>query len=213
MIYQDTADEHSVSKGKKMLDWLYDKAVDGVAGFSSAEDMANDYMKRSGSTVDQANALIRWQNAKAGTSGLVTGLGGLVTMPFAVPANITSVLLVQLRMIAAIAHIGGHDVHDDRVRTLAYVCMLGSGANDVFKKAGIDLGKRLTTKFIKNMSAEIIKAINQKVGIRLVTKFGEKGVINLGKAIPIVGGVISGSADAWATNVIGNVARDAFVAA
>jgi hypothetical protein len=32
---------------------------------------------------DCANSLIRWQNAKSATSGFVTGLGGLITMPIA----------------------------------------------------------------------------------------------------------------------------------
>jgi uncharacterized tellurite resistance protein B-like protein len=54
--------------------------------------------------------------------------------------------------------------------------------------------------------------INRAVGFRLVTKFGTKGVVNLGKAIPLVGGVIGGSIDALSTNKIGNVARDCFVA-
>ena len=46
---------------------------------------------------------------------------------------------------------------------------------------------------------------------RLVTKFGEKGAINLGKAVPLVGGIIGGSFDSITTNTIGNVARDTFI--
>ena len=64
---------------------------------------------------------------------------------------------------------------------------------------------------LKNMSRSVITEINKKVGFRLFTKFGEKGVINLGKAIPVIGGLISGTLDAVATNTIGNVARDTFI--
>lgn len=39
-------------------------------------------------------------------------------LPVAIPANISSVLYIQLRMIAAIAIMSGHDVKDDKVRTL-----------------------------------------------------------------------------------------------
>ena len=42
-------------------------------------------------------------------------------MPVAIPANISSVIYVQLRMVAAIARIGGYDPSDDEVRTMAYV--------------------------------------------------------------------------------------------
>ena len=61
------------------------------------------------------------------------------------------------------------------------------------------------------MSAQVIKEINKKVGFRLLTKFGEKGVINLGKAIPVIGGLIGGTLDAVSTNTIGNTARDTFI--
>ncbi|WP_252183585.1 hypothetical protein [Rossellomorea vietnamensis] len=37
----------------------------------------------------------------------------------------------------------------------------------------------------------------------MVTKFGEKGVVNLGKAVPLVGGFIGGTVDGIGTNIIG----------
>ena len=52
---------------------------------------------------------------KCGTSGLVTGLGGLITLPVAIPANISSVMYVQMRTIACIAKMGGYDVTSDQV--------------------------------------------------------------------------------------------------
>lgn len=86
----------SESKIMQALDWAYDKAVNGVTGLDSASELAEDYMKNGESRVDMANSLIRWQNTKAGTSGFLTGLGGLVTMPLTIPANITSVMFVQI---------------------------------------------------------------------------------------------------------------------
>lgn len=195
----------------KALDWGYDKAVNGVPGLDSAEELADSYMKRGGTPAEQANSLIRWQIAKAGTSGFVTGLGGIITLPVAIPANISSVVYVQLRMIAGIAHIGGHDVHEDQVRSLAYMCLCGNAAVDIAKDVGIQIGVKLTQAAIKKISGEALVRINQKVGFRLLTKFGEKGIINLGKAVPIVGGLIGGTIDSVGTNVIGNVARTTFV--
>ncbi len=68
----------------------------------------------------------------------------------------------------------------------------------------------MSTVLIKRMPVEIIKQINKKVGFRLVTKFGEKGVINLGKCVPLVGGVIGGAVDAVGTNTIGKTAKKVF---
>lgn len=193
------------------LDWAYEKAVNGVPGLDSASELAESYMNKGGALSEQSNSLIRWQNTKAGTSGFLTGLGGIITMPVTIPANITSVLYVQIRMIAAIAYIGGHDLNDDRVKSLVYACLAGNAAKDILKDIGIVIGMKLTTNAIKNISGKTIVAINQKVGFRLLTKFGEKGVINLGKAVPIVGGIIGATFDSIGTNVVGNVARDTFI--
>ncbi len=205
------SEELSESKILKVLDWAYEKAVDGMPGLDSASEMAEDYMKNDDSPMDQANSLIRWQNTKAGTSGFLTGLGGIITMPVAIPANISSVMYVQIRMIASIAYMGGHDLKNDRVKSLVYACLAGNAAKDILKDIGIVVGTKLTTSAIKNISGKTIIAINQKVGFRLLTKFGEKGVINLGKAVPIVGGLIGASFDSITTNTIGNVARDTFI--
>jgi hypothetical protein len=197
----------------RALDFVYDKAVNGVAGMDSASEIAETYAKVKGSKVDQANSLIRWQIAKAGTSGFLTGLGGVIVMPVTIPANLASVMYVQVRMIAAIAHLGGHDLKDDRVKTLVYICLTGNAAKDILKDVGIVIGRKFTESAIKNVSGKAIAAINQRVGFRLITKFGEKGAINLGRAVPLAGGVVGAAFDSVATNVIGNIARDTFIAA
>lgn len=195
----------------KTLDWSYEKALTGIPTFDSATEMADNYMLKTKSPRKAANSLIRWQNTKAGTSGFITGFGGFVVMPLTIPINLASVLYIQLRMIAAIAHIGGYDLKDDRVRTLAYTCLAGNGAKDILKDVGIVVGRKMTTEMIKNISGKTLIAINKKVGFRLLTKFGEKGVINLGKAVPIAGGIIGGAFDGFTTNAIGNIARNTFI--
>lgn len=202
----------SQSTVMKAMDWAYDKAVNGIPGLDSAEEMAEDYLNGEGSLRDRVNSLIRWQNTKAGTSGFVTGLGGLLTLPVTLPANITTVLYVQIRMIAAIAKMGGYDLKDDRVKSLVYTCLVASSASDVVKQTGIAIGQKLAMNALKNMSADVLVKINQKVGFKLLTKFGEKGAINLGKSIPILGGIVGGLFDSISTNTIGNVARDTFIA-
>ncbi len=203
--------EITQNKIMQALDWGYEKAVNGVPGLDSAQKLAEDYLSGNGTLHDKVNSLIRWQIAKAGTSGFLTGLGGLLTMPVAIPANLASVIYVQIRMIAAIAYMGGYDLKNDKMKSLIYVCLAGNAAKDIFKDVGIIFGTKLTTQAIKSISGKTIVAINQKVGFRLLTKFGEKGVVNLGKAAPVVGGIIGGTVDSVATNTVGNIARDTFI--
>ena len=201
--------EITENKMSQALNFSYDKAVNGIPGLDSAIELAESY-RNNDCLLDQCNTLIRWQNTKAGTSGFLTGLGGLLLMPVTLPANITSVLFVQIRMIAAIAHLAGHDLKDDKVKTMVYVCLVGNGAAELLKNLGIEVGKKVAINAIKNISGKVIVQINQKVGFRLVTKFGEKGIINLGKAVPILGGLIGGTVDTISTNIVGNTARDLF---
>lgn len=193
------------------MDYAYEKSIQGLPGMDSAEELANNYLKKEGSLTDKANSLIRWQNAKAGSSGFITGLGGFSTLPVAIPANLFSVLYFQIRMIAAIALMGGHDLRDDRVKSLVYACLAGNMAKDILQEIGITLGTKLTAQMIGNISEKAILSINQKIGFQLLSKTGGRGAVNLGKAIPLAGGIIGGSFDVFTTNLIGNIARNTFI--
>ncbi|MET3726464.1 hypothetical protein ABID52_000045 [Fictibacillus halophilus] len=198
------------SKITQVLDWAYEKAVNGLPGTDTAAELAENYLRKHTSVDDAIDSLIRWQNAKGVTSGFVTGLGGLITLPVAVPSNIASVMYVQIRMIATIAYMRGYELKDDQVKTFVFVCLTGQAATDIFKQAGVKFGTAIAKEAIKKIPGEVIKAINKAVGVRLVTKFGEKGIINLGKAVPLVGGLIGGAVDGIGTNTIGKTAKKVF---
>jgi hypothetical protein len=195
----------------QLLDMLYEKALTGFPGTDTASGLGESYLRQEGTLRKQVNTLIRMQNIKAGSSGFLTGLGGIITLPAAIPANLASVLYIQIRMVAAIAYMGGYDLRDDRVKTLVYLCLAGNAAKDILQETGILLGKNLTSLLISRISGSAIQAINQKVGIALLSKSGGKGIINLGKAVPLAGGLIGGAFDAAFTNIIGNTARGVFI--
>jgi hypothetical protein len=174
------------------------------------EDLARSYAEQHGP--DEAiDHLIRWQAAKAGAAGFFTSIGGMLTLPVAIPANLAGVLYIQIRMVGAIAHLRGYDVRSDQVRTLVMVCLIGSAALDILKDLGIKIGSQVTRQMILRVSGQFLRRINQAVGFRLVTKAGSRGAVNLIKAVPFVGGIVGGSLDAAATNVIGQTAKHVFV--
>ena len=193
------------------LDFAYEKAINGVAGLDSASELAESYLKEDGELIDKANSLIRWQNTKAATSGFLTGLGGLLVMPVTIPANLTSVYFVQIRMIAAIAQMGDYDVRDDKVKSLIYACLVGNAAKEMLKDVGIQIGKKLTQTAINSISGQVIIKINKAVGFRLLTKAGTTGIVNLTKMVPVIGGVIGGAVDLASTNTVGNIAVETFI--
>lgn len=191
------------------LNWAYEQTLNGVPGQKTVDELVNDYLSK----YDKETAidkLIQVQMIKAATSGFVTGFGGLLTMPVTIPANIASVLLVQMRMIAAIAKIRGYDLKDDQVRTYVYVALTGTTVSDIAKKAGIVIGNKLVNGMIKKIPGKLLTKINQAVGFRLVTKFGTTGAINLGKMIPIAGALVGGTIDTIITKAIADGAKTSF---
>lgn len=194
-----------------LLDTCYQKSISGIQKISPPiEQFAGDYLKKEPDPAKAAKSMIQHQIAKCTTSGVLTGFGGLITLPVAVPANIGSVLYVQMRMIACTAYLAGLDVNSDQVQTLVYACLAGVSVNGVFKKFGIKLGEKMANSLIKKIPGQVLIKINQKVGFRLVTKFGQKGLLNLGKMIPGVGAVINGGLDFAETKIIGKRAYTMF---
>lgn len=206
------AEEMTEEKAGKILDTVYAKAIEGVPKVSrSVDELADDYLSRHSTPEKAAKALAKTQVAKCGTSGFITGLGGLITLPVAIPANIGSVLYVQLRMVAAIAKIAGYDVRSDQVQTMVYLCLTGTAISDVVKEAGIQVGEKALVAAIRKIPGATLTKINQKIGFRFITKFGEKGVINLGKMVPVAGGLIGGGFDVASTTVIAKNAIKMFI--
>lgn len=194
----------------KVLEWSYNKVIEGIPGTDTAYELADSYLEKN-LNIDQAiDSLINWQTTKCATSGFITGLGGVITLPVAIPANIASVIYVQMRMVASIAHLRGYDLKDDQVQTFVYACLTGQSAAEIVKSAGVKIGLKVGEAQVKRIPTQVLVKINQKVGFRLVTKFGQKGIINLGKMVPVLGGVIGGSFDAVSTKTIATAAKRTF---
>ena len=83
---------------------------------------------------------------------------------------------------AAIAVMRGHDPKSETVRNLALTCLAGHGAADLMKG----------------------------VGLRALRRTGGRVALRLGRAVPLVGGLIGGSVDAATCRVVGSAAKVIF---
>lgn len=196
----------------KLLDSCYEKCLNGIPMVSpSVEEMANDYLKKHKSVESACKAMLRNQIAKCTTSGALTGFGGVLTLPVAIPANVGSVMYVQMRMVACVAHMAGYELNCDQTQTFVYACLAGVAVNNVIKRAGINFGVKFANNLIKKIPGNVLAKINQKIGFRFITKFGEKGIINIGKMVPGVGAIVGGAFDLVETKIIANRAYKWFV--
>ncbi len=209
-IKQENNDQQEQKKKKitqedimKMLDACYEKALNGIPLVSeSVSEMAEDYLSKHPTTEAAIKAMLKNQVWKCTTSGFITGFGGVLTLPITIPANIGSVIYVQMRMIACVAYMTGYDLKSDQTQTFVYACLAGISLNEFLKKAGIVFGVKYAKGMLNKLPGKVLTKINQKVGFRFLTKFGTKGVINLWKLIPVVGAVVGGGFDYAETKII-----------
>ena len=195
----------------KILNSIYDNALEGLPTTLTIEELAEDYLKANKGNKEQAiNSLIKWAVAKSSVSGFTSSVGGLITLPVAVPLGLTASFYIQMRMISGIAIISGHNPRTDKIKTYIYLCLVGDSCIDILKKAGVEIGEKLTYKMISAISRETLVTVNRLVGFRLVTKFGEKGVVNLVKWIPVVSGLVGGTFDGSSCYFSGKTAKKLF---
>ena len=211
---EELSEEEMFEKGSKMLkvmDWAFDKATGDIPGLGSSSDMAKKYLDKYGSVNAAVDHLVKWQITSSATTGFATSFGGLPTMAITLPANIAGVMGIQLRMIGAIAELGGFHEQTEEKKTGMYLCLLGSQAGNTLSKTTGQFAIKFSTAALKKLPGSVLTKINQAVGFRLFTKFGQKGLVNIHKAIPVLGGVVGGSIDALSTYSIAKAAKALFL--
>jgi hypothetical protein len=206
------SEDEDESKALQLVKWLTEKAINGIPPLSSAEDLAQEYLIDQGYPDDEERieSLINWETTKNFTTGFITGLGGVITLPVSLPAAFGASWVIQARMTAAIARIAGFDIHSDRVKTFIVVCLVGDAMKDIAKTAGIEIGKGLSKTLINKVPGKVLIEINKKVGFRLLTKAGTKGAVNLMKGVPFIGGFVGGVFDASACRIVGKNGKRLF---
>lgn len=146
-----------------------------------------------------------------GVSGALTGIGGLATSLVLLPANMASALVVNARMVGAIAHLRGYTVRDPLVETFAAMLVAGTAMKESLQVMGVTVGTKVTMNVVKNIPMSVIRAINKKVGFFLVAKYGTKrAAVTVAKAVPFVGAAVGGAVDAGFTKLVARRAKAFF---
>ena len=157
------------------------------------------------------NRLILESVEAAGVNGVVTGIGGFITMPITVPANLAGAFVINARLGAAVAYLRGYDPADPHVRTVATLIGLGSSAQQIGKAVGVKVGVKIAMQAIKKVPMAVLHQVNKKVGFTLLAKYGTKrAAVTLAKGVPLVGAVVGGAVDATMTVAVGRTAKSMF---
>ena len=196
----------------KVLNNIYNLAVTGNGSFgNSIQELADEYVERYGRTEKAIDKMVSNQRLKCTATGFVTGLGGLVTLPITIPADLASSLYIEIRMIATVAAIRGYDINSDEVKTLVYLCIVGNSVGDVLKQAGLKSLTNYSAKvLIPKISNAIAAKVAENVGNKLLLKTSTKVLPKLGKLVPVVGGVLNGAYNYAEVSAYAKVAKNRF---
>jgi len=199
--------------GLLLVGSILDFGINGNGSFKGASVVADECLRHADGDVEIAiERVIATHTRWVGVSGAVTGIGGLATMPFTIPADMTFFYWQAARMVVAIAILRGYDPDSDEVKSMVAVSLIGVAGSEALAKIGIEIGGRLGVGALKKLPGSVLTKINQKVGFRLVTKFGEKGLVNLWKVIPVVASGIGAGVNVAGMRTIAGYSKSNFTA-
>ena len=201
-------DDHAITG---LIQRILSIGIDGRAPFDSAEDVARK-AGRDGRPVEEAIDRVVSTHLMGGAAGgFVTSLGGFVTMVAAIPANVFEFYVQATRKVAAIAHLRGYDVSDPKIRTAVLLTLVGSNADQILAKAGVNIaGGALADLATKSLPRSAAMVIQKAIGFRILRGVGEKVFSRFGKAVPVLGGVIGAGIDYAMMRQIAEQARVEF---
>jgi hypothetical protein len=195
----------------RLIQVLMDVGLDGVGPLKSATEMA-ERARRTTRTPQAAVAKVARRHViSGGAGGFVTGVGGFVTMPVALPANLVEFYVQATRMVGSIAVLRGYDVRAPQVRTAVLLTLVGSHADEILARAGMTTPSgRMAGLAARGLPPSALPMLNKAVGFRLMRGVGEKAFSRLGRGVPLAGGVIGGGIDVWMMKRIADHAMEQF---
>jgi hypothetical protein len=184
------------------------RAIHGVGPLPPAAAAADKQLQEQKGDVDRAiHEVIENHVRYAGAQGFLTNLGGLTTMTYLVPANITGLALVQCRMVAGIAHLRGYDLTDPRVRNAVLVSMLGEDAVQRLVGSQKIPAPPMALATAPAHDPGLDRVISAEVAADLVAKVAGKRVAgSAARRIPLLGGLVGAGADGFLTWQVGRYA-------
>jgi hypothetical protein len=156
---------------------------------------------------DLAAKIVSRKALKNGLVGAATGLGGLISLPLSVPADVAMSWRIQASMVYAVAQVYGHTEDTTDMKTDLYLVVAGDSAKEVLKQLGIEVGMAVTRRMIaRYVTREMMTRLWKVTGERIITKAGTRTLGSAMKWVPLVGAPIGFAFDWTATRAVGRYA-------
>lgn len=191
---------------------LLHAGINGVGPLSSARELGESYLRDPNyySTADRIEALILREKMKNFSSGFLTSFGGFMTLPLSIPASIGANWILQTRMVAAIAHIGGFDIEEPPVKVCIALCLLGQRGQEALNTEISDFQDMLKDQDFSKYPKKVLQTMYQAIGTQLMKLAAQKGFTRISKAIPVIGGISGGLLDLYSCIETAEFAQNLF---
>lgn len=185
----------------RLLSSLYPRVIDGLPTLGTPYDMLEKHSTANGF---DHHAAQRQYTLRAGATGFVTGLPGLLATPLTLPADMAGVAALQMHLAATFALAAGHDItRADTIETIMSCLLdqiLDEGENtegeEVAKRTGWKIGERLTGLAFSGARRAAIRGAARSVGL---------------KRVPFLGGILGASSDVAMIKLVADCAKEKFL--
>lgn len=195
----------------RFMEGILDTGIDGKSRFDSADATVRAALaKHDNSAEDAVDEIVKDHLRLAAAGGFLTSLGGFVTLPISLPANVLEFYLTATRMVASIAKLRGYDINQPEIRSAILLTLVGADADDLLKKAGVVATGRLSNLAAQRLPGPVLMVVNKAVAFRLLTTAGRGTLTRFGKGVPVVGGFVGAGLDTYLLRRIAESARKEF---
>ncbi len=189
------------------------RAIHGLGPLPAAARAAEHRLRRQdGDTARAVRELIHDHVRYAGAQGFLTSLGGLVTAPVTIPANVTGLALVETRMIAGIAHLRGYDLADPRVRNAVLACVIEEKRVDELVREQRLPAPPMALATAPVHDPDLDALVTSEVTADLLARItGRRMAVSVTRKVPVFGGLVGLGVDGYATWRAGKYAEREFL--
>jgi hypothetical protein len=185
--------------------------IDGFGPLPSAARAAAKVRASTASEDDAIEALIWSATRSVAVGGFLTGLGGFVTVPVALPANVLGYYVVATRTVAGIAALRGYDLARADVRSAVMLAMVEADAQSLLTRFGVSGHGGVVTGLVSGqLSVPAQMVLDKGVGFQLLSRLGRSTLGRFGRGVPLAGGLVGAASDAWMLRRTARAAMTAF---
>ncbi|MDJ0619398.1 MAG: EcsC family protein [Calothrix sp. MO_192.B10] len=133
-------------------------------------------------------------------SGIGHGFVGIA----GIPSDVSFTLYSQVKLASTLFTIYGIDTTSESAKPLILAAAAGVTVSELASQLGTRVASQAIHKALMSVSSKTFNQINKTLGIKLISKAGEKTILNVAKIVPIVGSAVGGTVNGVMMNACGH---------